>query len=295
MKKIFTILSIVLAINIANAQKTDLIFSEYIEGSSNNKGLEIYNGTGNTVDLSQYSIKQSVNGGDWQYTHTFPAGATLANGAVWVIITSQVDPALFPAANANEVLSYPSVTHHNGDDARALVKGETIIDVIGIPTEDPGDGWSVAGIANATKDHTLVRKSSVTGGNINWTAASGTNSTDSEWIVYEVNDFSHLGTHSMSVGIDDNGVQVETYSLSQNYPNPFNPSTQINFSLAENGFVSLIVFNMLGQKVATLISREMTSGVHNFNFDASNLSSGIYFYTLKSANFSATKKMILMK
>ncbi len=115
-----------------------------------------------------------------------------------------------------------------------------------------------------------------------------------EWSLVE-NKEDQWESEPMYVGIDENGTEVATYSLSQNYPNPFNPSTQINFSLASNGLVSLKIYNILGQEVATLINREMTSGVHSFNFDASKLTSGIYFYTLQSGNFTATKKMIFLK
>ncbi len=187
------------------SQATDLFFSEYIEGSSNNKGIEIFNGTGAEVDLSNYRIGQAVNGGDWAYWHTFPAGAKIANGDVWVIVTDVVDGALFNSADADEVLSYPSVVHFNGNDARSLEKttdGSTwiILDVIGIPTEDPGNGWSVAGVSTATKDHTLIRKSSVSSGNTDWAASAGTNAGDSEWVVHDQNYFADLGQHTFDGG-----------------------------------------------------------------------------------------------
>ncbi|MGC9424111.1 lamin tail domain-containing protein, partial [Vibrio sp.] len=136
-----------------------VFFSEYIEGSSNNKALEIYNGTGEEISLDNFRIAQSVNGGGWQYYHTFPEGATLAAGDVWVLLNSQTSTDLFAQEDADEVLSYPSAVHHNGDDARGvgylLDDGVTwvLIDVIGIPDEDPGSGWDVAGVTNATKDH----------------------------------------------------------------------------------------------------------------------------------------------
>jgi len=94
---------------------------------------------------------------------------------------------------------------------------------------------------------------------------------------------------------DDNHSHPENYSLEQNYPNPFNPSTKIKYQIADAGFVKLQVFNILGNEVATLINREMQPGSYEVNFDASNLPSGIYFYTLNSAKFTQTKKMILLK
>ncbi|XWN37623.1 MAG: CHRD domain-containing protein [Balneola sp.] len=85
------------------------------------------------------------------------------------------------------------------------------------------------------------------------------------------------------------------FSLDQNYPNPFNPSTKISFSLEEAAPTQLVVYNMLGQKVATLVNERLSAGEHTFNFEADNLSSGIYIYRLQSANQSITKRMTLIK
>ena len=86
-----------------------------------------------------------------------------------------------------------------------------------------------------------------------------------------------------------------SYHLSQNYPNPFNPSTTISWQLAASSFVTLKVHNVLGKEVAALVNEEVQAGMHSVNFDASHLSSGIYFYTLKTNSFMQTKKMILLR
>ena len=83
--------------------------------------------------------------------------------------------------------------------------------------------------------------------------------------------------------------------LSQNYPNPFNPSTAISYQLSAVSQTTLKVFNILGQEVATLVNEVQQAGVHTVNFNANNLSSGIYFYQLHAGNFVETKKMVLMK
>jgi len=85
------------------------------------------------------------------------------------------------------------------------------------------------------------------------------------------------------------------FELEQNYPNPFNPSTTIRFTIPEAGLVTLKVYNLLGEEVATLLNEEQTTGVYEVTFDAAQLSSGIYFYTISSGNFVASKKMILLK
>jgi hypothetical protein len=85
------------------------------------------------------------------------------------------------------------------------------------------------------------------------------------------------------------------YTIDQNYPNPFNPITQIKYSIKENGLVSIRVYDVLGKEVAVLIKEEQLAGEHRVNFDGSNLSSGIYFYTITAKDFHQTKKMLLVK
>jgi hypothetical protein len=88
---------------------------------------------------------------------------------------------------------------------------------------------------------------------------------------------------------------VNDYFLDSNYPNPFNPTTNIEFRIADVGFVSLKVYDILGEEIATLINEELAVGKYDVNFKASNLPSGIYFYRLSANNFSMTRKMVLIK
>ncbi len=85
------------------------------------------------------------------------------------------------------------------------------------------------------------------------------------------------------------------FNLSQNYPNPFNPTTNIKFSLPKTSKVVLSIYNVLGQQIAQLVNNELKAGNYNYEFNASSLSSGIYFYSLHADNFTMTKKMILLK
>ncbi len=85
------------------------------------------------------------------------------------------------------------------------------------------------------------------------------------------------------------------YTLSQNYPNPFNPTTMIKFSVPETGFVTLKVYNTLGQEVATLVNEEKRAGSYEVDFNASNLASGVYMYTLSAGKVTLSKKMLLVK
>ena len=97
------------------------------------------------------------------------------------------------------------------------------------------------------------------------------------------------------VGVDDAAYLPTEYSLSQNYPNPFNPVTVIEYALPKSGEVRMIIYNLLGQEVARLVSGELDAGYHTVTWNASNVSSGIYFYRLQAGEFTRTRKMVLLK
>ncbi len=100
----------------------------------------------------------------------------------------------------------------------------------------------------------------------------------------------------LTVGITPISSEIPAeYLLQQNYPNPFNPVTNIKFSVPKTGFVKLTVYDAAGKESAVLYSGELTAGTYNYDFDASQLASGIYFYKLESNDFSQTKKMVLVK
>ena len=164
----------------------DLFFSEYAEGSSNNKYLEIANFTGAEVALSGYSLPSTSNApttpGEYEYWNgdVFGANDVVADGDVYVVCHGSADQSILDECDATtNFLS-------NGDDGRKLVKGTeesfTVVDVLGDFQADPGSGWDVCGVSNGTKDHTLVKKEGKEG-NANWTSSRGTNETDCDWIV----------------------------------------------------------------------------------------------------------------
>ena len=187
-------------------QETDLFISEYIEGSSSNKAIEIFNPTGSAVDLSNYSIKQAAGGSGWGFHpddgevpgFIFPLYGSLDAGDVFILSANQAINSI--QAVADTVLGYPSVCHFAGDDAVGLFKNNVLIDVIGLPTVDPGASWDVAGEAGGTKDHTLIRKPTVSYGNTDWASSAGTSAEDSEWIVEDEPYNSNLGYHIFGTG-----------------------------------------------------------------------------------------------
>ncbi|MBE2225943.1 MAG: carboxypeptidase regulatory-like domain-containing protein, partial [Ignavibacteria bacterium] len=98
------------------------------------------------------------------------------------------------------------------------------------------------------------------------------------------------------IGIEVISLEVPSrFSLSQNYPNPFNPVTNIKFSVPKTGVVNLTVYDAAGREAAMLFNGELSEGTYNYDFDASQLASGIYFYRLEAGEFTQTKKMVLVK
>jgi predicted extracellular nuclease len=208
----------------ANAQDaSSLFFSEYAEGSSNNKYLEIFNPTADAIDLAGYAFAHVTNAptnvGVYEFWETFTEGASIAAGDVYVIAHGSSNPAILDEADQY----YTSLS--SGDDGFALVFGTVesfeVLDRIGDFNGDPGSGWAVAGVSNATKDHTLVRKFAVTSGNLDWTASAGTSAEDSEWIVLDKDDWTYLGSHTELNLVVVPGCDNEN-------ANNFNPDATVN-------------------------------------------------------------------
>ena len=181
-------------------ETVNLFFSEYAEGSSNNKYVEIYNPSSSSVNLSNYQIKGTNNGTAWgdNGERELALTGTLAANSVYIICTDAADQTILDKANL--ALPYESPVHYNGNDAIAIFGIDSsgnfsvIMDVIGVQSSDPGpDGWNVAGVTGATKDHTLVRKSSISKGNANWENSAGTSASDSEWEVKDIDDWTSIG------------------------------------------------------------------------------------------------------
>jgi type IX secretion system substrate protein len=116
-----------------------------------------------------------------------------------------------------------------------------------------------------------------------WSAANGTNTNASRLICSTV-----------GISGNNNGIP-ELYSLNQNFPNPFNPTTSIRFAIPRSGLVKLLVYDMLGREVATLVNANLEAGEYNIDFNASDLPSGVYFYRLTAGDFTDTRKMTLIK
>jgi len=176
------------ALEIKAATATDLFISEYIEGSSNNKAVEIYNGTGAAVDLSIYKIKLFANGAALTApTTTYAFTGTLANNDVFVIVNASANTTF--KALAEYSLSTNNVANFNGDDSLGLFKNDVLIDQFGEIGVDPGSSWIVG--SGDTVDNTLVRNQYIYSPTTlakQWT----------EWDVYGIDVTTYLGSHTIT-------------------------------------------------------------------------------------------------
>ncbi len=239
------------------SQTEDLFFSEYIEGSSNNKALEIFNGTGADIDLVNYQVWKIANGGEWTENSPLELSGILLNNDVFVICNSSSD---------ENILSQMDLewgqANFNGDDAIGLAKliegTWTLIDVIGEDGDDIGTGWEVAGIENATKDHTLIRKSNVTVGNINWLISAGSDANNSEWIVTDQDNFTNLGFHEFTGGgTGNNSPIIVGITISPENPN-FNDEVTISANVTDDNEVVSVFLNWGTEEENLLNNLEMT-------------------------------------
>lgn len=210
-----------------------LFFSEYAEGSSNNKYLEIYNPGLSPITLDGYALAHTVNDptvpGMYETWVDLPSSSMIEPGGVYRIVHTSASLELINTAD----FTYGNLS--NGDDGFGLVQGTpsdyAILDIIGDWNGDPGTGWDVAGTTAATTNHTLVRKPEVLGGNGgDWSTSSGTTVENSEWIVLEMDNWSNYGFHDADAVCDpsgNNGNNEEdvlgcTYASACNFDNDAN-------------------------------------------------------------------------
>ena len=193
MNKMFSIVTILalmlmaLPMQSALAAPTELFFSEYIEGSSNNKALEIYNGTGAAIDLAAngYNIQMHFNGNPVA-TLTINLTGSVANGDVYVVAQSSASATILAQADQTNGSGW-----FNGDDAVVLRKGTTVIDVIGQIGSDPGTEWGTG--LTSTADNTLRRKLTIETGDTNGSDAFDPSV---EWDGFATDTFGGLGCYS---------------------------------------------------------------------------------------------------
>lgn len=212
----------------SQAMANGLFFSEYIEGSSNNKALEIYNATGAAVDLSLVTVKTYTNGAVVP-TYTLNLSGSLAIDDVYVIANASANATILAQADITS-----SVTFYNGDDAVELIHNGTSVDVIGIIGNDPGTNWPVG--SGATSEFTLVRNSNVCDGTLIWAGQGNT-----QWAVFPQNTATYLGAHTAFCAGGNVPPIIGTISYT---PNPLTPAASVTFDATitdSDGSVALAI------------------------------------------------------
>ncbi|WP_235922022.1 zinc-dependent metalloprotease [Flavobacterium phycosphaerae] len=241
--------------NSSNA--TDLLFSEYIEGSSNNKALEIANNTGSAVSLSAYTVKKQTNGADAWSTGITLTG-TLNNGAKFVLVNSSINIACYSTATAN-VSSAGAELTFNGNDAVGLFKNGVLIDIIGTFN---------GGTANFAIDVTLRRKATVLSPNTTFNLAG-------EWDSFATDTCGGLGSRPAA----DTTADLNTIKM---YPNPLKGDV-MSLSMVTNG--NYRILNSLGQQVTI-------GKIDNGNITVGNLTTGVYLLELTANGQTVVKRFI---
>ena len=239
---------------------SDLYFSEYIEGSSNNKVLEIANATGTSKSLTGYVIKKQTNGaGAWSTGLTLTG--TLANGAKFVIVNSSISSTCYATASAN-VSTAATEMAFNGNDAVGLFKNGVLIDIIGTFN---------GGTANFSADETIRRNTTVTVPKTTFNKAT-------DWTVYALDTCNGIGNRLNTTNND-----LINFIVS---PNPSNGIFSLNLNNSKTTY-SIEIFSAMGKKVFEKENSNET------NYNLSYLQSGIYLVKITSENESVIKRIIL--
>ena len=299
---------------------TDLFISEYIEGSYNNKAIELYNPTNEAIDLSKYSLSRWSNG---QTTplNTILSGTIEANDAFvialdkrdpngegyeaplwngWYVFTDSISGLLDSIFTDEDNLmgrvdlficpNYEDGTmYFNGNDAVTLETSTgDILDIIGKIGEDPGEAWGDENDAYWTKDQTLIRKASVTGGFVYDATQPYSFDPTLEWDSLPQNTFTELGQHTCNC-TDDMSIN-EFESVITLYPNP-NKSGLLNIE-STSPIQEINIYNLIGQSV---FSKSFQGVMLKESITIDPSLNGVYFMSVKLENNKRSLKKLILK
>ena len=278
------------------AQCTELFFSEYCEGTGNNKGMEIYNPTPNSINLSGYMIERYANGSATVSDMLMLSG-TIAPYDVFVVVNGQTtsaptspacDPAMQALADQLDGV-YPAPTYMNGDDAIGLSHNGTLVDIFGKIGEDPGTAWTdvfpytdAGGGTWITANHTMIRHANVTQG---VTVIPSEFNPLAEYDSLPSNTWSNLGQHICNCGtLGIKNIDAPTVAV---YPNPATSKGLITIS--SSSFINKVeIFTVDGKNVKTI---NFDSKSKAFTINLSDLKKNFYLintYT-EGKNLATTK------
>ncbi|MBZ4044735.1 endonuclease [Flavobacterium hibisci] len=247
---------------------TDLLFSEYIEGSGNNKALEIANNTGSSVNLSAYTIKKQTNGaGSWSIGLALTG--TLATGNKFVVVNSSMSSSCFSTSSANISTTVTELTF-NGNDAVGLFKNGILIDIIGTFS---------GGTANFAADVTLRRKSTVT-------SPSTTFNLNTQWDSFSQDTCNNLASKKTLIAEIENEEIISDSNKILIYPNPSDGNLNIRLGNSDKPY-SIEIISLSGQKN---FEKQNTK---DSEITVSNLARGTYILKIIQEEKTVTKKIII--
>ena len=252
--------------NSSGGTSTELLFSEYIEGSSNNKALEIANNTGVSVNLSTYTVKKQTNGaGAWSTGLTL--SGTLNSGSKFTIVNSSIASTCYPNSSANISTTATELTF-NGNDAVGLFKNGVLIDIIGTFN---------GGTANFAADVTLRRKSAIT-------SPSTIFNLSTQWDSFTTDTCNNLGSKISTKAVKEE-IVAEPDGISL-YPNPSNGEFTVYY-INSNKTYAIEIFSMQGQTVF------LKENIKQSSVPISNLPKGFYLVKITDDSKSINKKIII--
>ena len=234
----------------------ELFISEYLEGSSNNKAIEIANFTGQTINLDSYTLARNTNSGT-AWGESLQLTGEIADGEVHVIARGNADDEI--TSNSNQLSSSDAISF-NGDDPVGLFKDNTLIDVFGFFNGD-----------NNYANSTYVRNENILNPNTNFNIE--------EWVGYPSNTFEHLGFHNQNLSIEEN-IFIDL----KIYPNPI--TDNVLFIKSKSNYFYEI-FDIKGVRLLNGYKSEKVRILDNLNFNP-----GIYFIKISNGKFILTKKLI---
>ena len=321
MKNIYSlILSSIITCGLQAQNCTDLFISEYVEGSYNNKAIELYNPTSDAIDLSNYALSRWSNGATTPLT-TILSGIIEAHNAFvialdkrnpngegyetplwngWYVFTDSISGLLDSVYTSEDDLmgrvdlfinpNYEDGTmYFNGNDAVTLETSTgDILDIIGKIGEDPGEAWGDENDAYWTKDQTLIRKASVTGGFVYDASQPYSFDPTLEWDSLPQNTFTELGQHTCNCS-DDMSIN-EFESVVNLYPNP-NSSGLLNIE-STSPIKELNIFNLIGQNV---FSKNCQGLMLKESIEIDPSLNGVYFMSVKLGNNKRSLKKLIVK
>lgn len=252
-----------------NSVNTDIL--------GNSPDVEVLNtATGTITAQASASYPQGITytcPGSQRLVLAKPVVVEVSKQADWGALPVELSAFTYKVTNRNVTLNWTTASEINNSGFNIERKSAS------------GDEWTSVGNVAGNGTTTNINNYSFTDKNV----LTG----NYNYRLKQIDFNGHFEYHNLDLEIE---VGTPTkFNLSQNYPNPFNPTTKIDFDIAVDGFVSLKIFNSSGKEIATLVNGYTTSGYHTVTFDATSISSGIYYYRLEANGFSKTMKMALLK